>query len=126
MSCASDAFLQPSSMCANVSFPNASSMFWKPHQFSWFKLNCAAAINAQQGIATYGVVIRNHESLIMFVGVGIGVYSYDVNVAEVEALFYNLQEAGLSTLIIKSGFIVCYWAHSWVAKYEDWMFFNYS
>lgn len=95
-------------MCANVSFPNASSMFWKPPQFSWFKFNCDATINAQQGIATYGVVVRNHESLIMFVGVGIDVYSYDVNVAEAEALIYNLQEADLSTLIIKSGFIVCY------------------
>lgn len=77
-----DAFCQQSSTCADVSFPIASPMFWEPPHVSWFKLNCDVAVNAQQGMGSYGVVTRNHEGLVMLSGADIGVYSNDFNVAE--------------------------------------------
>ncbi|KAH9770867.1 Integrin-linked protein kinase family [Citrus sinensis] len=52
--------------------------------------NCDAAVNAQQCMGSYGVVIRNHEDLVVLPGADIDVYSDDVNVAEAEALHFGL------------------------------------
>lgn len=70
-----------------------------------FKFNCDVAVNAQQGMVSYGTVIQNHEGLVLLSGADIGVYFDDVNFAEVEALCFGFslaREAGLSLLIITS------------------------
>lgn len=57
----------------------------------WFKLNCDAAVNSQQCMgSSFGVVIRNHEDLVVLPGADIDVYSDDVHVAEAEALHFGL------------------------------------
>lgn len=70
---------------------------------AWFKLNCDAAVDAQQGMVSYGAVICNHEGLVMLLGADVDVYFDDVNVVEEEVLCFGLRlarKAGLSPLII--------------------------
>lgn len=71
--------------------------------------NCDAAVNAQQCMGSYGVVIRNHEDLVVLPGADIDVYSDDVNVAEAEALHFGLglnREAGWS--LFRSHYLIIF------------------
>lgn len=72
--------------------------------------NCDAAVNAQQCMgSSFGVVIRNHEDLVVLPGADIDVYSDDVNVAEAEALHFGLglnREAGWS--LFRSHYLIIF------------------
>ena len=80
-------------------------VIWEPPQLGWFKLNTNVAMDIQNGKVSYGVVIRNHEVLVMLAGTDFGNYSEDVAITKAEAIRFGIllaKETGLSPLMIES------------------------
>lgn len=72
-------------MCANVSFPIIS-----PITRNSLSLVGLCLIAMQLLMFSYGVMIHNHEGLVMLAEGNISAYYNDVNLAEAEALYFSL------------------------------------
>lgn len=52
----------------NLSSDRRTGVKWEPPLVDWMKLNVDAAIYAKKGVTRYGVVVRNHDGLVMAAG----------------------------------------------------------
>lgn len=72
----------------NLSSYRLESVQWEPLPMDWLKLNINVAVDANNGVVGYGVVVRNHYGLVMAAGITRGIFSDDVDVAEPKALCF--------------------------------------